>query len=89
MILKLLFTSIILFQTFSSVSFAYSSSDVALVGTVKSLDEKNIKISSGNTVYTVPRKLSLLSEIKPGQNISIDLTKDQFVSLKKIVEKKK
>lgn len=90
MILKFTVIFVALVQlTFCSLSFGYSSGEVTLSGKVKALDEKDVKISSNNSVYLIPRKFILLSEIKPGQTIIVDLTKDQFASIKKIAEKKK
>lgn len=63
-------------------SFGYFANETVLEGTIRSFNNKEVEVFSHNKIYKVPRTWILLSDLKADQVINIEMTLDQFASLK-------
>ena len=70
-------------------SYSFAGDEVEIDGTIKAFSTTDVEIKSNKVVYTVPRNLILLSDLKFEQEINVSISKEQFVALKRVPPVKK
>lgn len=80
---------ILFFLGFGSLTYSFPSEEIELDGTIKSIKEKEGNVLSKDFIYTVPRDLIFLSDLKAEQRIIVPMAQSQFTSLKRTPANKK
>lgn len=73
---------ILLIFSFSIHANALIFGPTQIIGKVRSFDEKNVLVDSKEVLFTVPRDLIPHKDIKPGQELKLNLSDEQMLTVK-------